>query len=139
MKRTIAVLNSMLTDNVLENYAIGGAMAALFYAEPLMTYDLDVFIEGIPVQFLPAYNALIEEAVKDALPLRFEDESARVARPEHLLAIMAQTGRAKDKARIEHFLGQCRINRKLLTAILARHGLQGAWKKATHGIKTGER
>ena len=69
-------------------------MAATFYAEPTLTFDLDVFvllqpsksglvslspiyealrargygeerdcvlIEGVPVQFLPAYNALVEE------------------------------------------------------------------------------
>lgn len=38
------VLNDMKADGVLEDYAIGGAMAVLFYAEPTRTYDLDVFV-----------------------------------------------------------------------------------------------
>jgi hypothetical protein len=29
---------------VVEDYAVGGAMAVLFYAEPARTYDLDVFV-----------------------------------------------------------------------------------------------
>lgn len=38
------VLNEMKSAGVIEDYAIGGAMAVLFYAEPTRTYDLDVFV-----------------------------------------------------------------------------------------------
>jgi hypothetical protein len=38
------VLNDMKSDGLIEDYAIGGAMAVLFYAEPTRTYDLDVFV-----------------------------------------------------------------------------------------------
>jgi hypothetical protein len=38
------VLNDMKSDGIVEDYAIGGAMAVLFYAEPTRTYDLDVFV-----------------------------------------------------------------------------------------------
>lgn len=38
------VLNEMKTAGVIEDYAIGGAMAALFYAEVTRTYDIDVFV-----------------------------------------------------------------------------------------------
>lgn len=38
------VLNQLLEDEIVRGYAIGGATAALFYAEPTRTYDLDVFI-----------------------------------------------------------------------------------------------
>jgi hypothetical protein len=30
--------------NLLKDYAIGGGIGALFYIEPFLTYDLDVFI-----------------------------------------------------------------------------------------------
>lgn len=33
----------MVKDGVIEQYAIGGAVAALFYIEPINTNDLDVF------------------------------------------------------------------------------------------------
>jgi hypothetical protein len=38
------ILNEMKADGIIEDYAIGGAMAVLFYAEPTRTYDLDVFV-----------------------------------------------------------------------------------------------
>jgi hypothetical protein len=36
-------LNEMKAESVVIEYAIGGAMAALFYAEVTRTYDIDVF------------------------------------------------------------------------------------------------
>lgn len=46
-----------------------------------------VSIEGIPVQFLPAYNALLEEALAEACDVLYESTPTRVLRAEHLLAI----------------------------------------------------
>lgn len=34
----------MKDDGVVEDYAVAGAMAMLFWAEPVPTYDLDVFV-----------------------------------------------------------------------------------------------
>lgn len=39
-----SVLNTLHESGVVESYAIGGATAVLFYAEPTRTYDLDVFV-----------------------------------------------------------------------------------------------
>ena len=44
MKETIRVLNELEKDGLYSKYAIGGAMAATFYAEPVLTYDLDIFL-----------------------------------------------------------------------------------------------
>src|SRR5438445_3082378 len=104
-------------------------MAATFYTEPFLTFDLDVFvalpqtpgglltlaplydalrargyseqenecimIEGVPVQFLPTYNALLEEALNEGPEIMYEDIRTRVLRSEHLVAICLQTGRDK--------------------------------------------
>lgn len=48
MKRTLKVINELKEKGLINNYAIGGGIAALFYIEPFLTYDLGVFI--IPVQ-----------------------------------------------------------------------------------------
>ncbi len=37
-------LNLAKSSGVVVDYAVGGAMAVLFYAEPSRTYDLDVFV-----------------------------------------------------------------------------------------------
>ncbi len=38
------VLHQLRDDGVIEEYAVGGAMAMLFWAEPALTFDLDVFV-----------------------------------------------------------------------------------------------
>lgn len=43
MEKTLQVLNALERDGVLVRYAIGGAMAATFYVEPVLTFDLDIF------------------------------------------------------------------------------------------------
>ena len=43
-KQTFAVLNEMVADGVIENYAVAGAVGAMFYVEAFATADLDVFV-----------------------------------------------------------------------------------------------
>lgn len=161
MKRTLQVLNELERDGVVEHYAIGEAMAATFYVEPLLTFDLDVFvilpqnaanllslaplyealrgrgyaeegecvlIEGVPVQFLPAYNALLEEALREARETPYEEVFARVVRAEHLIAICLQTGRDKDRERVRILREQADLDMNYLAGVLQRHGLEGKWK-----------
>ena len=40
----IKTLNQMQSDGVIERYAIGGAVAATFYLEPVTTLDVDIFV-----------------------------------------------------------------------------------------------
>lgn len=44
MKRVFQLLNEMVRDVVITNYAIGGAIGAVFYVEPFATQDVDVFV-----------------------------------------------------------------------------------------------
>jgi hypothetical protein len=161
MEKTLQVLNSLESAGVLSRYAIGGAMGATFYTEPVLTFDLDVFvllpqtpgglltlaplyealrargyaeegecvsIEGVPVQFLPAYNPLLEEALAEAPETLYEQTPTRVLRAEHLLAIALQTGRDKDRQRAGLLLEQAPLDRACLEAIVARHGLKKKWE-----------
>ena len=164
MKRTLQVLNELEREGVVERYAIGDAMGATFYVEPLLTFDLDVFvllpqsaagmlslaplyealrargyteerecvsIEGVPVQFLPAYNALLDEALKEARETSYEEAPTRVLRAEHLIAICLQTGRDKDRERVRIFREQAEVDMSYLVAVIQRHGLEGKWKQWT--------
>jgi hypothetical protein len=47
MEKVIKIINEMQALGIIKKYAVGGAVAAIFYIEPLLTYDLDIF-------FLPA-------------------------------------------------------------------------------------
>ena len=43
MEKTLAVINQMVELGIIRDYAIGGGMASVFYMEPVLTYDLDIF------------------------------------------------------------------------------------------------
>jgi hypothetical protein len=162
VRRTLEVLNELEKQGVFSRYAIGGAMAATFYTEPFLTFDLDVFvvlpqtpgglltlvplydalrargyseqenectmIEGVPVQFLPAYNALVEEALNEAQEIMYEDMRTRVLRSEHLAAICLQTGRSKDRERVRILREQAKFDQNFLADVLRRHQLEDKWK-----------
>ena len=44
MEATLALLNDLVTQRIIEKYAIGGAVGAIFWVEPFDTIDLDVFV-----------------------------------------------------------------------------------------------
>lgn len=160
MEKTLNVLNLLVDKKVIEKYAIGGAMGAMFYAEPVSTFDLDIFvilpclksglitlsplyeslsemgylpegehilIEGIPVQFLPAYNALVEEALENAVEQNYLQTSTWVLRVEYLVAIAVQTGREKDRLRVRLLLDEAVLDRDRMQKIFIRFSLDQRW------------
>jgi len=44
LKKTLALINEMQRAGVIGRYAIGGAVGATFYLEPVATVDIDVFV-----------------------------------------------------------------------------------------------
>ncbi len=168
MRETLKIINRMVKGGVIEEYAIGEAIAAIYYLEPFDTADLDVFvqvkatgsdlmilspiyeyltgkgyeakgefvyIEAIPVQFLPIFNPLIEEAVEKAQIIKYAAVTTRIIRPEHLVAIMLDTGRPKDYLRISMFLEEGAVGMRSLNAVLKRHGLAKKWKDNEYRFK----
>jgi hypothetical protein len=164
MEKTLQLLNVLERDGVLRRYAIGGAMGATFYVEPVLTFDLDIFvhlpqtaeglltleplyealrargyteegecvnIEGVPVQFLPAHNDLLVEALAEAREALYEQTPTLVLRAEHLAAIALQTGRDKDRERVRLLREQALLDKDYLAGLLARHGLEAKWKQWT--------
>jgi hypothetical protein len=68
---TFRVLAQLRDDGVVEEYAVGGAMAMLFWAEPTLTYDLDVFVvlrpTGSPlISLKPIYDWLRERGFEES-------------------------------------------------------------------------
>ncbi|HEY5913519.1 MAG TPA: hypothetical protein VJA21_23270 [Verrucomicrobiae bacterium] len=147
--------NDLVTAGLIKDWALGGALAAIYYVEPFTTYDADIFfipkdnglasgipaiyahlqaqgweverehllVRGFPVQFLAA-SGLTEEAVREAERIDYEGVPAKVFRAEHIVAIAARVGRAKDKARIEQLLQQADLDQSRLEHILQRHKLK---------------
>jgi hypothetical protein len=63
VQAALKALNRLVTDRVIENYAIGGAIGASFYLPAMQTEDIDVFVflpvgAGPLVSLNPVYEAL---------------------------------------------------------------------------------
>lgn len=164
MKKTLQVINELEKDGIIQGYAVGGATALLFYTEPALTFDLDVFvflpapkkpsplvdiaplykhlksngysaekehviIDGIPVQFLPVYSPLLEEAVRHASNKKYDGIAVKVIELEYLMAIMIDTNRPKDRERIWKILDETSFDRGKLESILKGHSLKKKWKQ----------
>ena len=161
LREVFEQVNRLKDEGTLLDYALGGASAILFHAEPVTTYDLDLFvflpaptgviismaplyerlralgftvsaehvlIAGAPVQFLPAYNALVEEAVRSAVTFEYDGVPVRVVSAEHLAAIALQTGGAHRVARVGLLLRSPGFDLERLKDILTRYGLEAKWK-----------
>jgi hypothetical protein len=94
-----------------------------------------LIIKGIPVQFLVPYNPLVEEAVTQSRTVLFGSVECRLPTLEHLMAIMVQTGRMKDKARLEE-LGNFPdlYNKENFSDIIKRFGLETKWQAIKNQI-----
>jgi hypothetical protein len=167
METTFNALNQLESDGVIKRYAVGGAFALLFYTEPSLTYDVDIFvflpdqetnalisldllyrhleskgyaadkehvmIEGVPVQFIPAYNELVAEALGAAVEMKYKNASVRVVPLEYLMAIMLHTNRPKDRARVGQIATETPYNKRLLQCILKKHELEKRWEVVNEG------
>lgn len=70
MKDTFTVLNQMHAEGVIGRYAIGGAVGATFYLEPVATMDVDVFVllsqaaNSVLITLDPLYEYLLPRDYK---------------------------------------------------------------------------
>ena len=173
MEETLKVVNTMVEKGIIRGYAIGGGMAAAYYGEPTLTYDLDLFvyftsedddlrllepvykylidlgyeavdegimIEGIMVQFLPPYNALIKDALDNAASVMYNETETKFISLEHLIAVMIQTSRPKDKLRLLNLLAimkdpdsNANPDYNELDKILSDHDLKEKWDDFIEG------
>lgn len=94
MKKTLEVLNGLKDKALIDDYAIGGGVATIFYTEPVFTYDLDVFVIVKPglerkiISLVPIYDYLTskgcvwkgEHILIEGFPVQFIPASAGVER-----------------------------------------------------------
>jgi hypothetical protein len=153
-----AAVERMKADGVVSEYALGGAMALIFWSEPVATFDLDVFvllessgllvsmapiyewasrhgyreqaehiiIADVPVQVIPAHNALAVAAIEEAATLDYEGQPVRVITLEYLIAMYLEPGARSQKRlqRVAALLDEDVLDRRLLDDLLQRYKLQ---------------
>lgn len=141
-------LNELKATSIIRDYAIGGGYAVMYYDLPINTYDLDIlvllsgeddyhrlyehfrakgnkienvyiFIDDMPVQFLPNYiSPLFNQAIMEADLIAFEDIQAKVVKLEYLIVLLLTAFRPKDRIRIQSL--QDKADQKLLLDIIRR-------------------
>lgn len=160
MEKTLKIIRELKDKKIIRDFAIGGGVAVLYYTEPILTYDLDIFfipveerldvlspiykylrekgfklrreyilIEGVPVQFIPVYNELVSEAVKNSVKVNYGRIKTQVVGLEYLVAIMLQVKRSKDRERLIKIFEDTDVNSKALKGILKKFNLSDEYDK----------
>jgi len=82
-----------------------------------------------PVQFVPVFSPLTQEAMEQADIADFEGIPLRVVRADYLAVIALSVGRAKDYARILALLESDSVTREQIARLAGQHGLSEAWDR----------
>jgi len=80
-----------------------------------------------PVQLIPAFNPLTEEAIREAETADLEGTPLRVVRADYLAVIALSVGRAKDFARVLALREVGAIYDEEISTLAERHGLAANW------------
>jgi hypothetical protein len=143
LETLVGRLNALQAQGLIGDHAIGGAMAFVYWAEPFETKDLDVFavlpttaaglihLGRLLLDFVPATDALDEEAIAEAVSVRIGDDMTRVFTPEHAVAIALRTWRGKDREHIDRLIrtGRQPLDMARLHGILQRYALVERWRR----------
>ena len=155
----LRTLNELKQKKLLTDYAIGGGLAVLYYAEPVLTYDFDVVcvfphgvgslvdptpvyrelkrqgflfgkedrivIADVPVQFIPADDGLLSEALTNAREVVVDGVPTKIIALEYLVANMLKLYRPKDRAKLDLIMNNedVPLDRGLLEQILRTYDL----------------
>ena len=82
-----------------------------------------------PVQFIPVFSPLTEEAVLEAQTGDIDGVPLRVVRAEYLAVIALSVGRAKDFARVLALRESGAVTDREISSLASRHGLAPVWKE----------
>ena len=88
-----------------------------------------VVLHGWPVQILPAYTPLVEEALSAAIEQHFHDVMVPVITADYLCAIALQTGRAKDYQRVNALLEASVVDVVMLKKLVHQYQLEDRWEQ----------
>jgi hypothetical protein len=83
-----------------------------------------IVIDNWPIQVLPAYKPLVEEALRESVSTSFNTVPTRVFSSEHPCAIALATGRPKDYLRVSTFIEQDQVDKGKLWRIVKAYGLE---------------
>jgi hypothetical protein len=145
-REALGDLNSLVEKGIIQDYAIGGGYAVIYYDVPFYTDDIDalvvlrseddfhalyehyrrsgneienvfIHIKGMSVQFWPSYTSpLFKRAIEEANKVEIDGTPSKIVKVEHLIVLLLDAYRLKDKIRVKELIKG--TNRKLLDEIL---------------------
>lgn len=86
-----------------------------------------ILVGDWPVQFIPTFSSLTEEAVQKAETGEIEGVPIRVVRADYLATIALSAGRPKDFARILSLLESDAVSQDAITELASQYDLQVQW------------
>ncbi len=108
MDKTLKIIKELKTRKIIQDFSIGGGIAVLYYVEPLLTYDLDIFF--IPVEdsidvLAPIYDYLKDKGCKtqgehiliEGVPVQFIPVYNELVKEAVLRTAEVKYGRMKTK------------------------------------------
>jgi hypothetical protein len=108
VEKTIRVIRELKEKKIIKDFAIGGGIAVLYYIEPLLTYDLDIFF--IPIEesldvLSPIYKQIrdmgyktqMEYIIIEGVPVQFIPVYNELIRESVQNAAGVRYGRLKTK------------------------------------------
>jgi hypothetical protein len=108
VEKTLKIIRELKEKKILRDFSIGGGIAALYYIEPLLTYDLDIFFipieDGIHV-LTPIYRYLKEKGYKtkeehvliEGIPVQFIPVYNDLVKEAVHYSVEARYGRLKTR------------------------------------------
>ncbi len=151
LKKVFEVMNELLSERLIKDYALGGAMAAMRYTEPFTTNDADIFFApvvddltaGIPAIYAylksRGYDPRADHVVVGGFPVQFlaasglTDEALRKAEEIEFEGVRTKVFRpehlAAEAARLGRPKDQVRLELLLTQARLDRRKLRGILKR----------
>lgn len=88
-----------------------------------------VLIEDWPVQFVPAFAALQEEAIAQARRVEYGEAHTFIFSAEYLGAELLRSGRLKDQVRVVDLIESKKMDMKAFRDIISSHGLTEKWRE----------
>jgi hypothetical protein len=84
-----------------------------------------IIVDGVPVQFLPSYSELTDEAIRTAVDRQYRGVDIRVVTPEYLIALflLPSARTAKRQERAAALRDNAVVDRQRLADLLTRFGL----------------
>jgi len=108
VEKTLKIIKELKEKKVLKDFSIGGGIAALYYIEPLLTYDLDILC--IPIEdsidiLTPIYRYLKERGFRtkgehvliEGVPVQFIPVYNDLVKEAVLYSDEVKYGRIKTK------------------------------------------